>query len=89
MPAVFAEVKAQLNRFAEEEPKRADKVEEVIDRLARAGTLKLDDVKAKLGGAKEASTFEWLVTHLPVHLDGQDFTLASRLFRRYWQERTR
>jgi hypothetical protein len=89
MPAVFAEVKAQLNQFAEEEPRRADRVEEVIDRLAHAGTLKLDDVKAKLGGAKEASTFEWLVTHLPVHLDGQDFALASRLFRRYWQERSR
>ncbi|HYH98629.1 hypothetical protein [Hyalangium sp.] len=89
MPAVFAEVKAQLNQFAEEEPTRADRVEAVIDRLAQAGTLKLDDVKARLGGTKEASTFEWLVTHLPVHMDGQDFTLASRLFRRYWQERTR
>jgi hypothetical protein len=89
MPAVFAEVKNQLNRFAEEKPARADRVEEVIDRLARVGTLKLDDVKAKLGGSKEVATFEWLVTHLPVHLEGQDFTLASRLFRRYWQERSR
>jgi len=88
MPAVFAELNAQLNQFAEEQPRRADQVEAVIDLLARAGTLKIDDVKAKLGGAKGAATFEWLVTHLPVHLDGQDCALASRLFRRYWQERT-
>lgn len=89
MPAVFAEVKSQLNQLAEEEPARADRVESVIDRLSQTGTLKLDDVKARLGGAKEAATFEWLLTHLPVHLDGQELTLASRMFRRYWQERIR
>jgi hypothetical protein len=89
MPAVFAEVKNQLNRFAEEEPESADRVEEVINQLTHAGTLKLDDVKAKFRGSKGAATFEWLITYLPVHLDGQDCKLASRLFRRYWQERTR
>ncbi|MDC0711504.1 hypothetical protein POL68_23740 [Stigmatella sp. ncwal1] len=89
IPAVFAELKSQLNHLAEENPTQAERVEEVVGRLARVNTLKLDDVKAKLGGAKSAATFEWLVTHFPVHLEGQDLMLASRLFRRYWQESTR
>ncbi|ADO75929.1 ATP-binding protein [Stigmatella aurantiaca] len=87
-PAVFAELKSQLNHLAEEDAAQAERVEDVVGRLARVSSLKLDDVKAKLGGAKGASTFEWLVTHFPVHLEGQNLMLASRLFRRYWQEST-
>jgi hypothetical protein len=86
IPTVFAELRSQLNHLAEENAVQAERVEEVLGRLTRVSSLNLDDVKAKLGRAKGAATFEWLVTHLPVHLDGQTLMLASRLFRRYWQE---
>jgi hypothetical protein len=87
--SAFAEVESHLNRLAEDKPEQAERVERVLDRLARAGTLRMDDVKATLGGTRAADTFEWLMTHFPLELEGTELKLASRLFRRYWQERSK
>jgi hypothetical protein len=86
----FAELDEQLKQVAQEDPRTAEGLETALDRLASAlRPLHVADVKALLSDdpVKQAETFNWLVEHFPLSVQGERVELAARLFQRYWRAR--
>lgn len=82
----FRETESHLNRLAEDEPERSERVETVLDRISSHAPMPVADVKALLASETEvqAGSFSWLLEHLPLRVHDNHVKLASRLFRRYW-----
>lgn len=86
----FAELDELLKQEAQRDPRKAEGLETALDQLAAAARpLNVSDVKALLSAdpAKQVESFNWLVEHFPLNVEGPRVELASRLFQRYWQTR--
>jgi hypothetical protein len=88
--SAFRETEAKLSELAQDNAEQAERVEQVLSLLAdRDAGMPTLDVKARLAAAAEeqAGQLAWLLEHLPLRVAGGQMRIASRLFRRYWQQR--